>query len=186
MSEDKELLRVTAMPVGHAARAKKWAEEDARARAYKEEQDRKKAQRIEDAKKRREEFVEGGVLRKYWDNFETIAFVQKTARQKYEIGAGTRDGGRFVSIREYYFRKYDQQWIPSKNGIAIPVMYPMSKTKRPDPDNPIKFVHPAKDVLPAIQKAFEVAQTMELSDPDKAIYFVLKPFKRREKQDEDC
>lgn len=170
---------VVAKPAGFEARKQRWAEEDERARQYKAtyyermyngvnamnaaNAARHEATRAEREAKREEQRRKP---RRMWDNYEEIAIIQKSDRLQYLVSACTRDGFRCVSIREFYLRKKDNQWMPSRNGILIPLASPINRNN----DQPIKIIHPMQELLSALVQAAEFAQEMDLADPEKAIW----------------
>lgn len=185
--------KVLAAPAGHAAKMQRAAEQDARAREYKAGQ----PQRIADQLKRlhllnakrgeANRAIREAEKRKptrMWDNYEEVAVIQKSVRLRFSIAACTRDGFRCVVIRELYFRKRDGQWMPSKNGIMIPIMSPITRTATPDPNNLPQIVYPMREILLALAQAADVAEHMELADPDKAVWLYYED-KTEEEQNEN-
>lgn len=112
--------------------------------------------------------------RKLWDNYEEIASIQKSDRLKFVVAACTRNGFRCVNIREFYYVKRDEVWKPGRDGIMIPLVSPIGKTRTPDPNNPPKMIHPLEALLPAIEAAMEVAAEMDLEDIDRAVWLLPK------------
>lgn len=108
--------------------------------------------------------------RKLWDNYQEVAVVQKTDRLRFVVAAACRDGYRCISIREFYHRKRDDAWVPGRDGVMIPIMAPLGKTRKPDPNNPPKMIHPMKEMLAALQQAIDIVMDMDLEDPEKAIW----------------
>ena len=112
--------------------------------------------------------------RKLWDNYEEVAVVQKTDRLRFVVAAACREGYRCISIREFYHRKRDDEWVPGRDGIMIPIAAPINKTRKPDPNNPPKLIYPMEDMLNALQQAIAAAMEMELDDPAKAVWLMPK------------
>lgn len=108
--------------------------------------------------------------RKLWDNYQEVAVVQKTDRLRFVVASACRDGYRCISIREFYHRKRDDAWVPGRDGIMIPIAAPLGKTRKPDPNNLPKMIHPMQEMLTALQQAIEVVMDMDLEDPEKAIW----------------
>jgi len=183
---------VVARPAGFEARKQKWAEEDARAKAYRESYDERKdnavkamraANLAKGAITRAAREVERRKPKRLWDNYEEVAVIQKSGKLRFLIAACTRDGFRCVTIREFYKRKRDGQWLPARDGILVPIMVPIGRTKEPDPNNPPKMIHPMQEFISAIIQAADVAREMELSDPEKAVW--LKYYTEEETKNED-
>ena len=108
--------------------------------------------------------------KKLWDNYIEIATVQKSDRLRFVVAACTREGYRCINIREFYLRKRDGAWMPGRDGIVIPVVAPLSKTRVPDPNNPPKLIYPIKEMLAALLQATDIATDMDLEDLDHEIW----------------
>lgn len=106
--------------------------------------------------------------KRVWDNFRVIGEVQKNERLKLVIGAGCRDGYRCIAIREFYWRKADETWVPGRDGIVIPLKAPLKGHY--DADGKVKTVTPAVEALTVIAKAYTVADTMPLADPENEVW----------------
>lgn len=104
--------------------------------------------------------------KKIWDNFQEVAEVRKSDGIKFIISAATRDGYRYVNIREFYMRKKDGVWMPGRDGITIPLMAPLNKGA--------EFIFPISDMLNALSTAANIVNEMELADDSKAVYMPLK------------
>lgn len=113
--------------------------------------------------------VKASVLKekvRLWDNYTVIGEVQKTDQQKYVVGAGVRDGVRYINIREFYYRKRDGTWNHGKNGVAIPLRVPIEKGT--------KLITPYLELTELLSQAAEALETMPLSDPQNAVYIERK------------
>lgn len=110
--------------------------------------------------------------KRIWDNFEEIAEVRKSDGIKFVIAAATRQGFRYINIREFYIRKRDGVWMPGRDGITIPLVAPLDKGKT--------FIKPYKDIIDALQKAAEAAEVMELMNEEKAIWAEVKTRSKNE------
>ena len=100
--------------------------------------------------------------KRIWDNFEEIAEVRKSESIKFVLAAATRDGFRYLNIREFYLRKKDNTWMPGRDGITIPLMAPLNKGEQ--------FIYPYKAMTEALQKTAKFAYGMDLMDEEKAVY----------------
>lgn len=100
--------------------------------------------------------------KRIWDNYEEIAEVRKSDGIKFIIAAATRQGFRYINIREFYLRKKDNVWMPGRDGITIPLKAPLEKGKQ--------FIEPAIDMMAAITQAAQVVADMELMDESKAVW----------------
>jgi len=83
-------------------------------------------------------------MKRIWDNFEEIAEVRKSDGIKFVIAAATREGFRYINIREFYMRKRDGVWMPGRDGITIPLKAPLQKGKQ--------FIKPYVDLVEALAK----------------------------------
>ena len=52
-------------------------------------------------------------LKRLWDNYAVIGEVRKSDRIKFVIGAGVRDGVKYINIREFYHKKSEDTWNPA-------------------------------------------------------------------------
>lgn len=110
--------------------------------------------------------------RKLWDNYTVIGEVRKGEKYKLVVAAATRNGFRFVTIREFYYRKMDETWQPGKDGITIPIMMPLDR--RNPVNGKLQVITPMKNILALLPKAFDAASTMELADPEHELWFTPK------------
>lgn len=104
--------------------------------------------------------------KKIWDNFQIIGEVRKSDKLKFVISAATRNGYRYVNIREFYFRVRDGQWAPSRDGLTLPLTSPLNKGET--------FISPYDDMLEVIVKAAEVLKDMPLLDDVNAVWQEVK------------
>lgn len=107
-------------------------------------------------------------VKKLWDNYIVVSEVRKNDRLKFVLAAGTRDGYRCLSIREFYRRKSDKTWLPGREGILIPLKSPFYGEIK-DNRNP-SMIEPLYDLMAALPEAIKVVETMELHDPENAIW----------------
>lgn len=104
--------------------------------------------------------------KRLWDNYKVIGEVQKSGGIKFVVGAGIRDGVRYINIREFYFRKRDGVWKPGRDGITIPLISPINEgTKR---------IMPYEDLTRLLGDAAAQLWEMPLSDPNNAVYIEKK------------
>lgn len=101
--------------------------------------------------------------KKLWDNYKVIGEAQKNERLKLVVGAGTRDGYRCISIREFYYKKSTDEWKPGKDGITFSLKAPINKGE--------SFVHTWDELKLILEEAAKHAATMDLLDEDNAIYW---------------
>ena len=109
--------------------------------------------------------------KRIWDNYEEVAEVLKSKRIKLVIAAATREGVRYINIREFYLRQKDNVWRPGRDGITIPLTLPVDFNES---TNEISYINPSDGLLAGVTRAVAVAKDMALSDPEKAVYTVPK------------
>lgn len=101
-------------------------------------------------------------MKRIWDNYKVISEVRKSDSIKFVIAAATREGFRYINIREFYLRKTDGEWKPGRDGITIPLVAPLNKGEQ--------FIKPYEDLLVALKEAMNEANTMELMDEANAVW----------------
>ena len=101
--------------------------------------------------------------KKIWDNYREVAEVRKSDGIKFVIAAATRNGFRYVNIREFYLRKKDNIWRPGRDGVTIPVIMPLNKGE--------SFIRPVLDMLQAVTDASMEAEAMALEDELNAVWY---------------
>lgn len=105
-------------------------------------------------------------FKRLWDNYAIIGEVRKNNKIKFVIGAGIRDGVRYINIREFYIRKKDGVWKPGRDGITIPLMVPV--------DDATQILKPYEELMKVLKETVEALGVMELSDVNNAVYMPLK------------
>lgn len=105
-------------------------------------------------------------MKKLWDNYKVIGEVQKSDKIKQVVGAGIREGARYLVIREFYYRKKDDSWQPGKDGITVPLELPIN--------NGAERIEPYKHLANLMNEAATELRSMELSDPEHAVYMPVK------------
>jgi hypothetical protein len=103
-------------------------------------------------------------VKKIWDNCMLIDEVLKSPSTKLRIELVSRDGVKYVNIREWYKKKSDNVWKPGLAGFAMPVMFPI--------DGEVDT--PAANLLDTIQEALDKASDFELANDDNAVWSVPK------------
>lgn len=99
-------------------------------------------------------------MKKVWDNCQLIGEVMKSPSTKLRIELVTREGVKYVNIREWYMKKSEQTWKPGLAGFAMPVMIPM--------DGEVDT--PAMNLVDTITEALEKAPAFKLADDDNAVW----------------
>ena len=105
-------------------------------------------------------------LKRLWDNYQVVGEVRKSDRIKFVIGAGIRDGVRYINIREFYLKKSDETWMPGRDGITIPLKVPV--------ETGTKMLEPWADLAGLLLEAADTLAGMELYDEDNAVYIEKK------------
>ena len=101
-------------------------------------------------------------MKRIWDNYVVVGEVRKSEGIKLVVAAATREGFRYLNIREFYMRKRDGEWRPGRDGITIPLKASINKGA--------SFISPFEDMLALIQKASDVVSTLELMDEKNAVW----------------
>ena len=104
--------------------------------------------------------------KRIWDNYKELFEVQKSDKIKFVVAAATRDGVRYVNIREFYLRQRDGVWKPGRDGITIPLAAPVESGS--------KILSVCADMLKAIADAAVEADIMELADEANAVWYPAK------------
>ena len=104
--------------------------------------------------------------KRLWDNYKVIGEVKKSDSIKIVIGAGVRDGVKYINLREFYMRKRDGVWNPGRDGLTIPLAVPVEQGT--------KVITPYTELISELLKAVESLETMELYDEANAVYLPKK------------
>lgn len=104
--------------------------------------------------------------KKIWDNYKELFEIQKSDRIKFVVAAATRDGFRYINIREFYCRIADGVWRPGRDGVTIPLVAPIKEGA--------EMLTPAHDMIESIMKAAEFAKDMDLADDANAVWYPAK------------
>jgi hypothetical protein len=105
-------------------------------------------------------------IKKLWDNHRVIGEMPKSDRTKVVVSAVVRDGIKYINIREFYIRRSDQQWMPGRDGIIIPLIVPIEQgTKR---------ILPYQELTGLFELAARELETMPLSDPAHMVFREVK------------
>jgi hypothetical protein len=113
---------------------------------------------------KRERCVDG--MKRIWDNYAVVGGLQKSPRQKFVFGAGVRDGIKYINIREFYYSKKRQEWRPGRDGITVPIVYPLELNT--------KQLKPWEMFIALFLKTADQLETMELYDEDNSVYMMVK------------
>lgn len=104
---------------------------------------------------------------KMYDNYRPIEDIRVSERKCIRVAIGTRDGYRYVVLREFYRKVNDPEdgWMPGRDGLIIPVTGVVFSV-----DDPPKFIEVCKPLFEACTRALHEAETMELYDKENALY----------------
>lgn len=105
-------------------------------------------------------------MKRIWDNYKVVGEVRKSDGIKFVVAAATREGFRYINIREFYFRKKDGVWKPGRDGITIPLKAPLNKGET--------FINPYEVMAKLLAHASEEVNVMELMDEKNAIWAEMK------------
>lgn len=106
--------------------------------------------------------MEATKKKRIWDNYEVVGEVRKSDGIKFVVAAATREGFRYINIREFYFRKKDGEWKPGRDGITIPLKAGLNKGEA--------FIEPFARMLEILSEASERAATMDLMNEEHAVW----------------
>ena len=101
--------------------------------------------------------------KRIWDNYKELFEIQKSDKIKFVVAAATRDGFRYINIREFYYQVRNGEWRPGRDGITIPLHAPINKGE--------KIIHPAAEMFEALQTAANYAEALELADPEHEVWW---------------
>ena len=110
--------------------------------------------------------------KRLWDNYKVIGEIQKSDSIKFVVGAGIRDGVRYINIREFYHRKRDGVWKPGRDGITVPVVVPIKAGT--------ELIKPYEGLIELLAETVKELDTMPLSDINNAVYVEKKVKKEKE------
>lgn len=113
--------------------------------------------------------------KRLWDNYQVVDEVQKSDKIKFVIGAGVRDGVKYINIREFYYTKRDSTWKPGRDGITVPLLVPIEKGTQ--------LIRPIEGFIDALKKTIDVLIDMPLSDINNAVYIEKKVKVEKNEQD---
>ena len=105
-------------------------------------------------------------MKRIWDNYEVVGEIRKSDGIKFVVAAATREGFRYINIREFYYRKKDGEWKPGRDGITIPLKAGINKGER--------FIEPFASLYEMLAVAASKAEKMDLMNKDKAVWAVKK------------
>lgn len=104
-------------------------------------------------------------LKRVWDNYIIVREVQKTANKKIVISAATRDGVKYVNLREFYKNKAGG-WTPTQEGISIPLLMPINDCT--------ELLDVFNEMLKGFIEVYSVLETIELANPENAVFKEVK------------
>lgn len=104
--------------------------------------------------------------RRIWDNYKVVGEVQKSDSIKLVIAAACRDGVKYINIREFYLRKRDNTWMPSRDGITCPIEIPVNSGK--------EICKSYEGLVAALDKTVRTLADMPLMDEKNAVYIEKK------------
>lgn len=104
-------------------------------------------------------------VHKMYDNYRPIADIRKSTRKCIRVAIGTRDGYRYVILREFYKSRTSDGWVPGREGMIIPLTGVIFSE-----DDPPKFINVCETLFNTCIEALHEAETMELYDKENALY----------------
>ncbi len=104
--------------------------------------------------------------KKIWDNYKVIGEVRKSDAIKLQVAAAYRDGVQYINIREFYMRKRDNEWMPGRDGITVPVVIPVNGGK--------ERVHTYTQLSDLMAAAVAELAAMPMEDANNAVWYTPK------------
>lgn len=98
--------------------------------------------------------------KRIWDNCVNVGEIQNTARTKFKVDVTTRDGVKYLNIREWYLKQSTSEWKPGMAGFAVPIKYPIDG----------KLHTPAGDLMALMLDAIKKSDGVALEDEVNAVY----------------
>jgi hypothetical protein len=99
-------------------------------------------------------------MKKVWDNCVTVGEVFKSPSTKLKVELVSRDGLKYVNIREWYKKKSDNVWKPGLSGFAIPILTTIGDER----------TAPTMDLICTMSKALEMSASFKLEDEANAVW----------------
>lgn len=103
-------------------------------------------------------------MKKIWDNHEIIGEVQKSNATKLVVTLATREGVKYINIREWYKKQSDNIWRPGSAGIILPVSATVAGQE----------VECAIEFLNLVDIATNLSKDFALADDEKAVWVTKK------------
>jgi hypothetical protein len=100
--------------------------------------------------------------KRIWDNYIVVGEVQKSDRLKFVLAAAVRDGVKYINIREFYMKKSEEEWMPGRDGITVPIVIPINKGEN--------LLQPAQAFESVFYDTVRVLTDIALYDEDNAIF----------------
>lgn len=97
--------------------------------------------------------------KKIWDNCKLIGEVQKSASMKFRVELVTRDGVKYINIRDWYKKRSTNEWKPGLAGIAVPVLLPIEGVGEA-----------AANLITMIQEGLKQSKDFALEDEANAVW----------------
>lgn len=104
--------------------------------------------------------------KKIWDNYKVIGEVRKSDAIKLQVAAAYRDGVQYINIREFYLRKRDNEWMPGRDGITVPIVIPVNGGK--------ERVHTYTQLSDLMTAAAAELAVMPMEDAENAVWYTPK------------
>ena len=112
-------------------------------------------------------------MKRIWDSYKNVSALTKTEFLELRFAVCARDGVKYVRIAEWYKRRSDGVWKPSRDGLSIPVEVPIKEGTE------IISVFP--EVLKHLQALMPEIEKLPIDDDDTAVYIEVKPRAPRKK-----
>lgn len=98
--------------------------------------------------------------KKIWDNCKYIGEIKRSDATLIKFELVSRDGVKYINMRDWYKRKRDDVWMPGMSGFAVPLLFPIDGEKQ----------DVANQVVAMIQEAIKQSTDFKLEDAEHAVW----------------
>lgn len=103
--------------------------------------------------------------KKIWDNRKVIGEFHRTASTKIVVELTAKEGVKYVNVRTWYKTRTSDNWLPSRDGIIIPIEHPVKKT-----DGSVEIMKPITEVVNLIKQAVDQSAEFAIEDEANAVW----------------
>lgn len=100
--------------------------------------------------------------RRVWDNYQVIDYVKLSVGKRVRVACAIKEGVRYLTLSEQYYRYDLLKWIPTKRNLSFPLVTMIKEGT--------ETLHPLNDLIKLLVPAVEALSTMSLYDQENAVY----------------